>query len=71
MKPKCERRVPLIQFAKADAGASLRAAAFLEDLIDACVMDCTFREHMAERDLLFHDTAAPHLAVYNSVIVGW
>jgi adenine-specific DNA-methyltransferase len=38
------------------------AAAFLEDLIDACVMESTFREHMAERDLLFHDTVAPHLA---------
>ena len=30
-------------------------ASFLEDLIDACVMECYFREHMAERDLLFHD----------------
>jgi hypothetical protein len=33
-------------------------AAFLESLIDACVMECYFREHMAERDLLFHDTVA-------------
>ena len=33
-----------------------------EDLIDACVMECYFREHMVERDLLFHDTVAPHLA---------
>ena len=39
-------------------------AAFLEDLIDACVMESYFREHMAERDLLFHDTVAPHLAAY-------
>jgi adenine-specific DNA-methyltransferase len=37
---------------------------FLADLIDACVMECYFREHMAERDLLFHDTLAPHLAAY-------
>ena len=37
---------------------------FLEDIIDACVMECYFREHMAERDLLFHDTVAPHLAAY-------
>lgn len=59
-----ERLVPLIQFAKADAGASPGAAAFLEDLIDACVMESYFREHMAERDLLFHDTVAPHLAAY-------
>lgn len=40
------------------------AAAFLEDLIDACVMESYFREHMAERDLLFHDLVAPHLAAY-------
>ena len=33
-------------------------------LIDACVMESYFREHMAERDLLFHDTVAPHLAAY-------
>jgi hypothetical protein len=31
-------------------------------LIDACVMECYFREHMAERDLLFHDLVATHLA---------
>lgn len=39
--------------------------AFLEDLIDACVMECYFRDHMAERDLLFHATVAPHLAAYD------
>lgn len=59
-----ERLVPLIQFAKAEAGASPGAAAFLEDLIDACVMESYFHEHMAKRDLLFHDTVAPHLAAY-------
>ena len=32
--------------------------AFLADLIDACVMECYFRGHMAERDLLFHDNVA-------------
>lgn len=61
-----ERLVPLIQFAKAEAGASPGVAAFLEDLIDACVMESYFREHMAERDLLFHDLVAPHLAAYNT-----
>ena len=60
-----ERLVPLVQFAKADAGASPGVAAFLEDLIDACVMESYFREHMAERDLLFHDTVAPHLTAYD------
>jgi type I restriction-modification system DNA methylase subunit len=39
---------------------------FIEDLIDACVMECYFHDHMAERDLLFLDDLAPHLAVYDS-----
>jgi hypothetical protein len=56
--------VLLITLAKAE-NESNPAASFLEDLIDACVMECYFREHMAERDLLFHDTVAPHLAAYN------
>lgn len=43
---------------------SSHRAAFLEDLIDACVMESYFREHMAERDLLFHDTVVPQLAAY-------
>ena len=37
-------------------------SSFLSDLIYACVMECYFPKHMAERDLLFHDTLAPHLA---------
>ena len=57
--------VPLIQFAKADAEVGPAPAAFLEDLIDASVMECYFREHMAERDLLFLDELAPHLANYD------
>lgn len=55
-----ERLVPLVQLAKR-IGEDIPAS-FLEDLIDACVMECYFREHMAERDLLFHDTLAPLLA---------
>jgi adenine-specific DNA-methyltransferase len=43
--------VPLIQFAKVIGDEA--AFKFLEDLIDACVMECYFHEHMAERDLLF------------------
>jgi len=53
-----------IPFARAEAGASPGAAACLEDLSDACVMESTFRSPMAERDLLTHDTVAPHLAAY-------
>lgn len=37
---------------------------FIEDLIDACVMECYFHDHMAERDLLFLDDLAPYLAAY-------
>ena len=35
--------LPRLLFAKADAGASPGAAAFLEDLIDACVMESAER----------------------------
>ena len=64
MNPPSECRFPRLRLAKTEARARPGAAAFLEDLIDACVMESTFREHMAERDLLFHDTVAPHLAAY-------
>ena len=40
-------------------------AQFLDDLIDACVMECYFREHMADRDLLFLDDLAPALEPYD------
>ncbi len=40
--------------------------AFLADLSDACVMECYFREHMAERSLLFLDDLAEHLSAYDS-----
>ncbi|MDB2357776.1 hypothetical protein N9V86_01520 [Opitutales bacterium] len=36
-----------------------------ESLIDACVMECYFHEHMTERDLVFHDTVAEALQDYN------
>lgn len=58
-----EKLVPIIQFAKASDHTA--AYQFLEDLIDACVMECYFREHMAERDLLFHDELAPNLETYD------
>ena len=38
---------------------------FLIDVSNACVMECYFRDHMAERDLLFLDNIAPHLAAFN------
>jgi adenine-specific DNA-methyltransferase len=57
-----EKLVHLIQRAKVTAEEA--PAQFLEDLIDACVFECYFREHMAERDLLFLEDLAPCLAVY-------
>jgi len=45
--------VPLIQFAKANEHSA--EYQFLEDLIDACVLECYFRDHMLDRDLLFLD----------------
>lgn len=51
--------VPLIQLAKRHGKSA--AAVFLEDLIDACVMECYFREHMADHDLLFHEKVATAL----------
>jgi adenine-specific DNA-methyltransferase len=39
--------------------------AFLADLSDACVMECYFRDHMAERDLLFLDDLAGPLSAYD------
>lgn len=55
--------VSLITFAK--QARELAAAGFIEDLIDACVMECYFREHMADRDLLFLDDLAPQLSAYD------
>ena len=43
---------------------------FIRDLIDACVMECYFREHMADRDLLFLDDLAPRLAGYDGDATG-
>lgn len=54
--------VDLMLLAKSDGNET---TAFLDDLIDACAMECYFREHMAERDLLIQGTVAPHLAAYD------
>ncbi len=71
-----EKLVPLVQWAKSSPDnlvgefpAQYRdrivSATFLEDLIDACVMECYFRDHMAEHDLLFIDELAPSLDGYD------
>ena len=61
--PVFETLVEIVVFANATLSTS---AQFFEDLIDACVMECYFREHMAERDLLFLDDLAPLLAKFDS-----
>jgi hypothetical protein len=58
-----DKLVHLVQLAKR-TGEDVQAE-FLEDLIDACVMECYFKKHMAERDLIFLDDVAPHLAAYD------
>lgn len=58
-----ERLVPMVQSARRIGEDA--AAGFLEDLIDACVMECYFREHMAKRELLFLDDLAPQLSAYD------
>ncbi|MEX0290145.1 MAG: TaqI-like C-terminal specificity domain-containing protein [Flavobacteriaceae bacterium] len=54
--------VLLLQLAKTDT-ASYREQ-FLEDLIDACVMESYFRKHMEDRDLLFLDDLS-------GILEGW
>jgi adenine-specific DNA-methyltransferase len=57
--------VALLLWNKLNDGVSVGCSEFLYSLIDACVMECYFRDHMAERDLLFLDDLGPHLAAYN------
>jgi hypothetical protein len=55
-----EKLVSILQSAKRFRESA--AAQFLEDLTDACIMECYFRDHMAQRDLLFLDDLDPYLA---------
>jgi adenine-specific DNA-methyltransferase len=57
--------VSMLIFANSEHGASPVAATFIAEVIDACVMECYFFDHMAERDLLFHGIVAPHLDGYS------
>jgi adenine-specific DNA-methyltransferase len=57
------KMVNQLLFSKRDGDST--AAQFIFDLIDACVMECYFRDHMAQRDLLFLDELAPHLTNYD------
>ena len=59
-KPRREEQeaIPLHSELRAFAPSRETSTLFLSDLIGPCVMECYFREHMAERDLLFHDDGA-------------
>ncbi len=59
-----KKLIPMVQFAKVQEQTT--PATFLEDLIDACIMECYFYEHMKERNLLFLDDLAPHIVAYDS-----
>jgi adenine-specific DNA-methyltransferase len=61
--PTFNSLVRLVQIAK-DTGHVV-SAQFLEDLIDACVLECYFREHMMDRDLLFHEDLRSHLLMFD------
>ena len=54
-----ELLVDFIQLAKAENGSlGQQVVQFLEDLIDACVFELYFHEHMQERELLFQSAIA-------------
>jgi hypothetical protein len=58
-----EKLVSLVQFARETSIND--HVEFLEDQIDACVMECYFPEHMAERDLLFLDRLFSEIECYD------
>jgi hypothetical protein len=59
--------VEVIQFACRDSEPELHVpGGFFQDVVEACVMECYFRDHMAERDLLILDDLAPNLEAYDA-----
>ncbi|MCB1668020.1 MAG: Eco57I restriction-modification methylase domain-containing protein [Pseudomonadales bacterium] len=50
-----DQLVALVQFAKKQTDPAMGGQSeFIENLIDACVMECYFHDHMKDKDLLFH-----------------
>jgi len=47
-------------------GSRARQVWATSNVIDACVMECYFHDHMAERDLIFLDDLVPHLKEYDA-----
>ena len=38
---------------------------YLDELVDACILECYFHDHMSDRDLLFHAEVMPLLENYD------
>lgn len=61
-----DKLVALAQFAKKKAEPAVGGQSeFIENLIDACVMECYFQEHMRDKDLLFHGEVIPLIQNYD------
>ena len=61
-----EKLVSMVQFAKNQTDTYGVQTEFLENLIDACVMECYFHDHMRDRNLLFHAGTAQLVRAYDS-----
>lgn len=60
------KMVSLVQLAKAQIESqTVMQAGLIEEIIDACVMECYFHDHMKERDLLFQDITAALIEEYD------
>jgi hypothetical protein len=59
----CDNLVSLVMHAKRMSEEA--QAKFVEDLIDACVMECYFHERMAGHDLVFLEELVPHFVGYD------
>lgn len=58
--------VQLMLAGRAQGSTSLSSSLqFCDDLIDACVLECYFRQHMADRSLLFLKELSGYLAPFN------
>ncbi len=55
-------RLAMLAYSEVDENIVI---SFLENLIDACVMECYFPAHMREKQLLFHAELRPLLAAYD------
>lgn len=57
--------VSMVQLAKKNDDADEAQVTFLEELIDACVMECYFHDHMRDKDLLFQASTAQLVDAYD------